>query len=181
MRDQSLALSRSSSPAWPGWVFSAGAGSDSGCSTKRPPSQKTGFTASSIYEVEYAVQLARSDPDRARNAAANWKKAVKQIKKKNHKSRNSIRRCGSSVATISVAAVRASGRPAAGHLVPAFAPVAGQASDLVGRPGFAGCLGLDCSCVSSFGLMGTQGPIAPRTRWFHLVVNYIWRDAPNVT
>jgi hypothetical protein len=29
--------------------------------------------------------------------------------------------------------------------------------------------------------MGTQGPIAPRTRWFHLVVNYIWRDAPNVT
>jgi hypothetical protein len=62
MRDQSLALSRSSSPAWPGWVFSAGAGSDSGCSTKRPPSQKTGFTASSIYEVEYAVQLALIRP-----------------------------------------------------------------------------------------------------------------------
>ena len=50
------------------------------------------------------------------------------------------------VATTSAApAVRASGRPA-GHPVLAFV-AADQASDLVGRPGSAGRLGLDCSCA----------------------------------
>jgi hypothetical protein len=50
------------------------------------------------------------------------------------------------VATTSAApAVRASGRPA-GHPVLAFVAAADQASDLVGRPGSARRLGLDCSC-----------------------------------
>src|SRR5262245_19698447 len=47
--------------------------------------------------------------------------------------------------TSAVPAVRASGRPAAGHPVPDFV-AADQASDLVGRPGSAGRLGLDYSC-----------------------------------
>jgi hypothetical protein len=49
------------------------------------------------------------------------------------------------------AAVRASGpgRPA-GHPVPAFVAAADQASDLLGRPGFAGRLGLDYSCMVAF-------------------------------
>ena len=46
--------------------------------------------------------------------------------------------------TSAVPAVRASGRPAAGHPGPDFA-AADQASDLVGRPGSAGRLGPDCS------------------------------------
>ena len=51
------------------------------------------------------------------------------------------------IATTSAApAVRASGRPA-GHPVLAFVAAADQASDLVGRPGSAGRLGLDCSCA----------------------------------
>ena len=51
------------------------------------------------------------------------------------------------VATTSAAlAGRASGRPA-GHPVLAFVAAADQASDLVGRPGSAGRLGLDCSCA----------------------------------
>ena len=50
------------------------------------------------------------------------------------------------VTTSAVPAVRASGRPAAGHPGPDFA-AADQASDLVGRPGSAGRLGLDCSCA----------------------------------
>ena len=55
-------------------------------------------------------------------------------------------RCTIVVATTSAApAVRASGRPA-GHPVLAFV-AADQASDLVGRPGSAGRLGLDCSCA----------------------------------
>ena len=51
------------------------------------------------------------------------------------------------VKIISAVAVRASGlgRPA-GHPVPAFVAAADQASDLVGRPGSARRLGLDCSC-----------------------------------
>ena len=48
-------------------------------------------------------------------------------------------------ASSAVPVVRASGRPA-GHPVPDFA-AADQASDLVGRPGFPGRLGLDCSCA----------------------------------
>jgi hypothetical protein len=48
--------------------------------------------------------------------------------------------------TSAVPVVRASGRPAAGHPVPDFA-AADQASDLVVRPGSAGRLGLDCSCI----------------------------------
>ena len=59
-------------------------------------------------------------------------------------------RYGSLVGTISAAAVRASDRPAAGHLVLAFALAADRASDLVGRPGFAGRLGLDYSYVVAF-------------------------------
>ena len=47
--------------------------------------------------------------------------------------------------TSAAPAVRASGRPA-GHLVPVFV-AADQASNLVGRPGSAGRLGLDCSCA----------------------------------
>ena len=47
--------------------------------------------------------------------------------------------------TSAVPVVRASGRPAAGHPVPDFV-AADQASDLVGRPGSAGRLDLDCSC-----------------------------------
>ena len=47
--------------------------------------------------------------------------------------------------TSAVPVVRASGRPAAGHPVPDFV-AADQASDLVGRPGSAGRLGLDYSC-----------------------------------
>ena len=47
--------------------------------------------------------------------------------------------------TSAVPAVRASGRPAAVRPGRDFA-AAGQASDLVGRPGSAGRLGLDCSC-----------------------------------
>ena len=47
-----------------------------------------------------------------------------------------------------VPAVRASGRPAAGHPVPDFV-AADQASDLAGRPGSAGRLGLDYSCDCS--------------------------------
>jgi len=56
------------------------------------------------------------------------------------------------VTTISAVAVRASGpgRPAAGHPVPAFVAAADQASDRLGRPGFAGRLGLDYSCVVAF-------------------------------
>ena len=46
--------------------------------------------------------------------------------------------------TSAVPVVRASGRPA-GHPVPDFV-AADQASDLVGRPGSAGRLGLDYSC-----------------------------------
>jgi len=61
--------------------------------------------------------------------------------------------CGSSfvVTIISAVAVRASGpgRPA-GHPVPAFVAAADQASDLLGRPGFAARLGLDYSCVVAF-------------------------------
>ena len=55
------------------------------------------------------------------------------------------------VTIISAVAVRASdlGRPA-GHPVPAFVAAADQASDRLGRPGFAGRLGLDCSCVVAF-------------------------------
>jgi len=64
--------------------------------------------------------------------------------------------------TSAVPAVRVSGHPAVGHPVPAFALAADQASDLVGRPGFAGFLGLDCSCVSSMvGVYATsQSPAA---------------------
>jgi hypothetical protein len=48
--------------------------------------------------------------------------------------------------TFAVPAVRVSGRPAAaGHPVLDFV-AADQASDLLGRPGSAGRLGLDCSC-----------------------------------
>ena len=47
--------------------------------------------------------------------------------------------------TSAVPAVRASGRPAADHPVPDFV-AADQASDLVGRPGSAGRLGLGYSC-----------------------------------
>jgi hypothetical protein len=47
--------------------------------------------------------------------------------------------------TSAVPAVRASGRPAAGHPVLDFV-VADQASDLVDRPGSASHLGLDYSC-----------------------------------
>ena len=55
------------------------------------------------------------------------------------------------VKIISAVAVRASdlGRPA-GHPVPAFVAAADQASDRLGRPGFAGRLGLDYSCVVAF-------------------------------
>ena len=52
---------------------------------------------------------------------------------------------GLSPFTSAVPSVRASGRPAVGHLVPDFV-AADQASDLVDRPGFAGRLGLECSC-----------------------------------
>ena len=48
--------------------------------------------------------------------------------------------------TSAVPVVRASGRPAAGHLVPDFV-AADQASDLVGRPGSAGRPALECSSV----------------------------------
>ena len=50
------------------------------------------------------------------------------------------------VTIISAVAVRASGpgRPA-GHPVPAFVAAADQASDHLGRPGFAGRLGPDYS------------------------------------
>ena len=51
--------------------------------------------------------------------------------------------------TSAVPVVRASGRPA-GHPVPDFV-AADQASDLVGRPGSAGRLGLDCSCDCLWG------------------------------
>ena len=55
------------------------------------------------------------------------------------------------VTIISAVAVRASGpgRPA-GYPVPAFVAAADQASDHLGRPGFAGRLGPDYSCVVAF-------------------------------
>ena len=56
--------------------------------------------------------------------------------------------------TSAVPVVRASGRPAAGHPVPDFA-AADQASDLVVRPGSAGRLGLDCSCIASLSQSST--------------------------
>ena len=69
------------------------------------------------------------------------------------KSRKPVMIRGSSfvVKIISAVAVRASdlGRPA-GHPVPAFVAAADQASDRLGRPGFAGRLGLDYSCVVAF-------------------------------